>query len=492
MASIKTSFLLKSMFGMIPATQKIELAEAEIQKEFKEFNEFQNSQELSDFLELEKIVTSQKFVNTLAKIKAENFSSTKEYKQEQEYLKLQKQKNIKLYYKFKSSNIYDQFLRTEQSDDLKEFVELEKMVNTSAFLTAFDKVKAECKEKKEDFKETKEYGKKQKWKDLKKSSLIKKFFKVKKSSKYENFKKLDKSDLISKYEDLEAIVHTQEFIDLKNEMNDKERYKKFDEYKKQTKYEEIKNSEKFQKYFKLKGSNKFDEIKSWNLSFYDNFDDKDLDQTKWMTNYYWGKTLLKDGYSLANDKHFITDGKNLQIKDSILSIITKRDKAQGKLWNPKFGFMPKQFDYTSGLISTGESFRQKFGIFKAKIRLNDVTPVNHAFWMLSEKMIPEIDILKLDGKKKIGMNNYWGLGTNKSISKIGASKYLNDFFIFSLEWSEDKIVWKINDVIVKEQTSGIPKTPMYIVFSSALYNEISDSILPAKMDIDWIKCYSKN
>jgi beta-glucanase (GH16 family) len=112
--------------------------------------------------------------------------------------------------------------------------------------------------------------------------------------------------------------------------------------------------------------------------------------------------------------------------------------------------------------------------------------------MLSEKMIPEIDILKLDGKKKIGMNNYWGLGTNKSISKIGASKYLNDFFIFSLEWSEDKIVWKINDVIVKEQTSGIPKTPMYIVFSSALYNEISDSILPAKMDIDWIKCYSKN
>ena len=51
-----------------------------------------------------------------------------------------------------------------------------------------------------------------------------------------------------------------------------------------------------------------------------------------------------------------------------------------------------------------------------------------------------------------------------SKTSIG-SRYANDFFIFTLEWTSDKLVWKINDTEVFRQTSDVPQEPMYVLLA---------------------------
>jgi beta-glucanase (GH16 family) len=115
--------------------------------------------------------------------------------------------------------------------------------------------------------------------------------------------------------------------------------------------------------------------------------------------------------------------------------------------------------------------------------------------MVAEKILPHIDIAKLE-KNKIHVGNFWGNitekgGTKKRSYKKGGSKFSTDFFIYTLEWTPDKLVWKINDLEVMTQTQGVPQDPMYIVFSAGVSDTIPDHMLPSSMDIDWIRVYKK-
>ena len=69
------------------------------------------------------------------------------------------------------------------------------------------------------------------------------------------------------------------------------------------------------------------------------------------------------------------------------------------------------------------------------------------------------------------------------------AKYADTYFIYTLEWSPNKLVWKINDKVFKTQTSGVPQEEMYINFSSNLKKDASESGLPSAMEIDWVRVY---
>ena len=116
--------------------------------------------------------------------------------------------------------------------------------------------------------------------------------------------------------------------------------------------------------------------------------------------------------------------------------------------------------------------------------------VAQAFWMVSDTMLPHIDVARFENGK-LYSNYFWGkAGSNhKSISKTGGAKYADAYFIYTLEWSPNKLVWKINDKVFKTQTSGVPQEEMYINFSSNLKKDASESGLPSAMEIDWIRVY---
>lgn len=362
---------------------------------------------------------------------------------------------------------YAGFLKYESSDELKHFQELEKEVKSSEFATRKRAIK------KEKFKTSAEFRKETQLKQLQKRS-----------------KGDEQAEGLA---ELEAEINSDSFIKRKQylSMSPKERYETTEEYRKEHEYGELKKSEKVLWYFKTKKKYPFKEIERWKETFNEPFSSTSLNRERWMTSYYWADAALKEPYVMADDQSFITDGKNVEFYDNKIRLVTKNEEIEGYKLHLDHGFLIDHFDYTSALISTGKSFRQKFGMFKAKIKMSPAD-IQQAFWMVTETAVPHIDVVRFE-KGKLWCNYFWsareGQIPAKSQSKTGGSKYTSDFFIVTLEWSPNKLVWKINDKVFKTQTSGVPQEEMYMIFSTALKEGGSESSLPAAMEIDWVRVY---
>jgi len=483
---------LKIFFGLIPGIEDVEAKRAELIKEYEEFKEYDESDELKHFLELEKFVNSDEFPVRKKAIMEQKYSDTGEYQKEQRYLELKKSPLIKNYFKVKSSPKLQELQQVEQSGSPEEFSKLNKEINSPDFIEKKKSMKSS------EFKETDDFIKLQRYNELKKSKPLKNYYKFKESDNYKQYLEVEGSDMLKEYKELEEFINTDEFRKVKTYMllSPKKKFLQSDEYAKLQEYNKLKKSDRIVRYYKLLKSDKFDELERWNLSFEDDFDGNKLDDKKWITKHYWGETVVNAPYSQDNELQYYTDGDNIELDDSHLRIITRQEQAKGNSWNPKFGFHVRNYDYTSGLVNTGTSFRQQYGLFEIKVKISPSFSVSHAFWMLSEKILPQINVFKFENKK-FQFGHLWGnidskRNVNKQLSKVKASKFIDQYVIFSLEWTPEKITWKINDTRVLTQKKEIPQEPMYLILSSGIFKKkVNEQELPGVMDIDWIRCYEE-
>lgn len=480
---------LRILFGWVPKTADYEAQQDSLKQEYLELNTFSQSKELADYLELEKTVLSSDFARKKKNIAGQKFSDTPEYRKEREYLALKKSKDIKRYYQTKDSVALKDFLEFDNSYDVKHYHTLEKLIHSEEFIR-------KQKELGKNFKGSPEFEKWQEFMGLKKSKRFKDYFAFKESKDYVNFTLLIGSEKITAFEQLGQFIKSDAFQKVKEYMllPGRKKLEMSEEYKMEQQYLGLKNSDKFKWYFKVHNSNKYAEVKKWQPTFSDEFDAHKLDKTKWLTRYYWGETLLKDSYVNAAEKQFYTEDKNIEQAGSILKLRTRREKVTGKVWNPALGFFTKEFDYTSGIINTGHKFRQQYGLFEVKVRFNRNFPVNHGIWMVSELMLPHIDIARAG--KKVSVGSYWGNpnvkgGIDKRAASMSRDRYGFDYYIFSLEWTKEKLTWKLNGIPVCSTSQGVPHTPMYININSSLYQDADGSVLPAEMEVDWIRCYQQ-
>lgn len=450
-------------------------------KEIKSGQEEEYPEAFSKLQELESYIQSDEHTN---KKESLILTNTEEFAKVKKYNELKKDATIKNFYKFKDSKQHNDFKNLDGSKTIEDYEELEKYVTSQDYEMLVENLTYE---------NTDEYKKEQEFLQLKKSADIKFYFKYGNNAAYKLYVEVEGSDQLARYEELKEFTNSQEFTEFKAYMDDKKKWEKTEEFEKENRYQELKKSENIVKYYKLKDSDIFNILKEWELTFEEDFSSNKLDSNKWMTSFFWGKALINQSYSLEGDSHFNTDGDNIEVTNNTLRIITKNEQATGRIWSSKLGFQPKDFSYTSGLISSGNGFRQKYGKFEAKIKMNRMYPGYHAFWMVGEQMIPQIDIINVLGKSANGqVANYYKNGNvQRNIDKISGLSLTNDYFIYTLEWYPDKLVWKINDVEVYSTTQGIPEEPLYLIFSAGLRGDIDQSKLPQVMEIDWIKCYQK-
>lgn len=445
----------------------------------------------------------------------ENYIVSDEYKKEQnyyqqnaqarwqqhaEYTKVKKYLNEKAdaqiisYYKFKSSKEFELYNKTIKAGEVQKFEALKKIVTSPEFIKEKEYMLLPFETK---WQQTPESKTETTYNELKVKPEFINYFKFIASAEFKLFNTEVSNGNVAKYEELEKFVNTNEFKTNKSYLllKPEAKWQQTNEYQLLQEYNTLKNTEKVKWYFKVYQSNKFDDLKNWKLTFEENFDKPQIDREKWLTRYYYGDKLLNDTYSLFDDKHYISEGKNLKINNSILSIETRSEKAEGKAWHPLMGFIPRQFEFTTGHINTGKSFRQQYGKFKAKIKMSDNGAVSHSFWLVSDGIMPQIDIIKFNNGKWY-WGNFWGnitekQGINKNINSLVASKLCSNYFIYEIEWSEKCIIWKINNLIIKTQTQGIPSEPMYIAFSSGIYKQ-NNALYPVEFNVDWVRCYSKS
>lgn len=534
---------LRLLLGLIPSTSKIEQAEKALTDEFEKLQAFAKSELLSKYTGLHDLVNSSAFIQKKKDIESLQYKNSEEYGREKEFFQMQKSKDIVQYFKTVSGSMLKRFRELDGSQKIHDFEELENFIKSNTFrlkqkmkpitfkdtdeyrkflefkslksdpeIKAYRKaaakgeaVKSKAVQKFEEleayikspeflakknmrpitFKDTEEYKKLLEYNRLRKSPDISDYYQFKASREYANFLNLDGSKRLERYNELKEYVGTQAFRERKEYLLDKKRFEKTEEFRSIQEYEKLKKNEDIIWYFKVKDSKKFDVLRQKQLTFFDDFNGDVLDTKLWLTNYYWGDKLLKDNYSLESDLQAYTGKDNLEIRSSLLKIHTRPQRVTGKVWSPAGGFRTKEFDYTSGIINSGGTFRQKYGIFSAKVKLGNPAARNN-FWMLADKMTPHIDICRTsDGKVWTDFAPDPGRVFKSSIG----AKYASDFYIYTLEWTADKLVWKINGEEIFRQTSNVPQVPMYVLFSGGLNRQISGQ---TTMEVDWVKVYQFN
>jgi len=446
---------LRYLLGLIPDTAAIERKEAKLLKEYNELQAFQQSEELKRYEELKAFVNSPEFKVRKKKILSQKFKDTKEYAELQRFIALKKSPKVKNYFKVLHSHEYAEYEAIQKSGEYADPSSLDEATRKSKRYQAYQK-----------------------------------FIQ---SPAFKLFQSYVESGEHAEYEKLEAYIASDEFRKVKEymELPSFRKWEQSEEYRQLQEYLSLRKSEKIKWYYAVKDSKKFDRLKTWKVVFEDDFDGQSVNREKWLTRYYWGEVMLHDAYSLVSEKQCNTDGQNLEISGSVLKIILRKEKATGKSWDPEHGFFPRDFDYTGGLINSGKSFAGQHGKIKAKIRVTAGQAGTHAFCLMSQRIVPHLDVFKYENGK-FSMNYFWGTDSSQQkIKRFRAKKIENNFFIYEIEWTPEQIIWKINGLEIRRQKDSLPAEPMYLYFGSSLYHDPENLSLPATMEIDWVRWYQK-
>ena len=84
-----------------------------------------------------------------------------------------------------------------------------------------------------------------------------------------------------------------------------------------------------------------------------------------------------------------------------------------------------------------------------------------------------------------------GRSRKNTLQLLNGLKYTEDYYIFSLEWTPERMLWKINDALVKEVVKDIPAIPLYLVVGVGGddRHQLADISFPE--EVEWIKCYKR-
>ncbi|MDZ7776671.1 MAG: family 16 glycosylhydrolase [Bacteroidales bacterium] len=73
-----------------------------------------------------------------------------------------------------------------------------------------------------------------------------------------------------------------------------------------------------------------------------------------------------------------------------------------------------------------------------------------------------------------------------SLSGVNLSK---DYHIFTVEWSEQRLEWKINGETIATQQKDVPAQELFWSVYSVKHNEKELSLNKAYLEVDWLRAY---
>ncbi|MDR2937338.1 MAG: family 16 glycosylhydrolase, partial [Prevotellaceae bacterium] len=259
-------------------------------------------------------------------------------------------------------------------------------------------------------------------------------------------------------------------------------------------YKTLRKSAEVKEFFKLqKKEQTFHAITDWDVKFEDNFDCGSLDCKKWLDHYYVVGSKEGMDYSPANENHVYTNGANVSISNQTLKITTKREQIMGLGFSDVVGFLPVERECSSGIVNTGRSFCMKGGKVEAKIRFTQPSKhIYHAIWLSSGKKLPHVNVMRLGEKLEFSAFSESASAELQHV-RLWPRKVLrqNSYYIITLEWNTESMVWKINGVPMFT-APNIVEEPMHIVFSSGATGVLPGSVEPALLEVDWVKAYQRH
>lgn len=240
----------------------------------------------------------------------------------------------------------------------------------------------------------------------------------------------------------------------------------------------------------------------YELVWSDEFDDTQLDTETW--NIWRGSAFNNELQCYTNQD------KNISVSDGMLRLTAHRESIQcGSLLR----------SYSSGRIATDSlNAGWEFGRFEVRAKMPAGTGFWPAFWLMPARRIDwpkggEIDILEFRGNlvtETNGAIHYWreGCEGNSATCRVFEEETLDtgmdlsqDFNIYALEWTPEKLVWLFNEDPYFEidlttlSAEYDPFTgPFYIILNLAvggnyLPNPTPSTVFPQSYIIDYVRVF---
>lgn len=192
--------LFKKLFGNWFSCKQEENCALEDSERVVRYREVENSPELKEYLELDKLMLSDEFVHKRYNLKNKDFKMTETYAIASRYKEL----------------LHD--------EDLQNFLELEESTRLKNFLK---------------FKASKDYAKLKNKEEVAASPELQRYAKFERSSEYKTYLEYSKSDVPKEYKALVAKLETPEWKKEYAFWNNPNRWKTTDEYQKEVRYKQL-------------------------------------------------------------------------------------------------------------------------------------------------------------------------------------------------------------------------------------------------------------
>ena len=158
------------------------------------------------------------------------------------------------------------------------------------------------------------------------------------------------------------------------------------------------------------------------------------------------------------------------------------------------------YQYTSGLLTTHDSFAQTYGYFEIRADMPEKQGAWPAFWLLPAdgSWPPELDAIEMTGQdpNKLLLTSHTNeTGTHTTVSSTPYVADTGGFHKYGVLWTENELVWYFDNVeVAHAATPADMHEPMYMLVDLAvggIAGTPADGLAtPAEMQIDYIHAYS--
>ncbi len=223
------------------------------------------------------------------------------------------------------------------------------------------------------------------------------------------------------------------------------------------------------------------ELPGWVLIWNDEFEESELDLSKWR---------VSDTAPVKNKELEYYTPDDVYLENGCLILRSQKRDMGGR-------------EYTSGHVDTKRKFATTYGRIETRAKLPGGQGIWPAHWMLPVKggWPPEIDIMELLGHApdRVYMTLHWGHWPNNQHAgkSFKGPDFTKGFHSFAVEWEPDEIRWYVDDVLRYTAVKNIPREPFYIILNTAVGgdwpgNPNSKTRFPQHHYIDYVRVYIKD
>ena len=398
----------------------------------------------------------------------------------------------------------------EKSPELAEYLELKKIVESSAFqerknelvnrkykdteegrkMLAYERIVSSLRIKGYKyalenetfqaflkFQQSEDFQKISSLKERLKSSELRMFNMIYRSAFYKNYMKVLNSPELKQMTELEQEINTPDFQKRHALWADAKRWQHSEEYKTEQRFLELANSADIKFYFESR-KEKID----WAELFRPSFDDDMSSSQNWKPGFGYANPAMKDGHSRTSERQAYNGGKNTFFAEGRMDVETREESKKAVAWDAKKGFVEHVFEYTSDVMNTREAFAQESGMFMAKVRCQGAG--HHFFGLSSGKLnSPLVTLYHYNGNI-----HQMGLVDGAKTQMADLTGMLRSmYYVYTFRWTKNELVWYVNNMELLRLPNHLPKEAMFFLAQSWL--PMSEKGGAGKLKIQWARVY---